>query len=93
MKVVFYGGMGLVFYDDHAKRYPKLADWQRAEFPDEVRFGVFLESGDFFPIEIIKRERDLADITPAEARELGSVDVLLAAKDVPISKCLYDGGS
>lgn len=74
--------MELVYYDDHAQRYPGLADWQRAEFPDEVWFGPFF----------YKREKNLADITPEEARKQGG-DILLMAKDVPISKCLYDGGS
>ncbi len=74
--------MDLVYYPDHAERYKHLPEWKRRQFPDEVWHGPF----------VTKREKNLADITPEEARKQGG-DILLMAKDVPIRDCVYDGGS
>lgn len=81
--------MELKYYPDHAERYKHLKGRQRLEFPDEV----WLMLIDDIPFEIIKREKNLNDMTAEDMKRYGADAVLLAAKDVPISKCYYDGGS
>lgn len=75
--------MELIYYPDHDKRYAHIPEYLREEYPDEVRIGPFW----------LKRERDYKDITIEEIKEKGCWNVLLIARDVPISRACYDGGS
>lgn len=68
--------MELIYYPNHAERYAHIPEWERAEYPDEVRIGG----------TIIQRTKLFAELTHEDIA--GYIDPCLVARDIPIRKAL-----
>ena len=64
------------YYPDHAKRYARMSERERLEYPDEIFFMGW-----------IKREKTYAELCAEPKGKRYDPDIIrLAAKDIPVSR-------
>ncbi len=66
-----------IYYEDHAERYAHMSELERLQYPDELYVPSW---------GIIKREKNLADMTHEDYLRYGPDMIRFAAKDVPLSR-------